>query len=89
MDSPPQYLIMGGLVFDEILSAPDEVQLRFLKLLSVLRRDPEASDVLDIEPDRVFGQGLFMAALEGLDVSYHVVDDDQVPRVVLISVLWV
>lgn len=89
MDRPPQYLIMGGPVFDDILSAPDEVQLRFLKLLSMLRRDPEASDVLDIEPDRVFGQGLLMAALEGLDVSYHVVDDDKVPRVVLISVLWV
>lgn len=85
---PPRYLILAGVVFDDILGAPEPTQLLFLRLLCMLRRDPRTSEVLDIEPYRLWGEGFFMAALEGLDVSYQVVDDE-FPRVVLISALWV
>jgi len=82
----PRYLVIGGEVFDRMAAAPAEQQHRFLVVLRELRRDPLSSEVVEIDKAKDWDvDTAYIADLEGLVVSYHVVDR----FVVLIEAIWV
>ncbi len=86
MTDQPRYLVIGGEIFDRVATAPTEQQQRFLTVLHELRRNPLASEVVEIDKAKDWGtDSAFIADLEGLVVSYHVAG----PYIVLIEAIWV
>ena len=86
MNDGPRYLVIGGDVFDRVATGQAEHQRRFLSILRELRRNPTTSSAVNIDPAIGWGvDSAYIADLEGLAVSYHVLDR----FIVLIDVIWV